>query len=87
MGVVHRCAFGLEGAKEEALAIGQLELGMLQEALLVEVLLEAFDLSVELLALAGEELGLKDDPPRRWTWLASGTQPPVTSQFSLGTAR
>ena len=41
----------------------QLDLRMLQEALLVELLLEAFDLSFELLVLAREQLGLEDDLP------------------------
>ena len=36
---------------------------MLQEALLVEFLLEAFDLSFELLVLAREQLGLEHDLP------------------------
>ena len=35
----------------------------LQEALLVEFLLEAFDLSFELLVLARDQLGLEDDLP------------------------
>ena len=41
----------------------QLDLRMLQEALLVEFLLEAFDLSFELLVLARKQLGLEDDLP------------------------
>ena len=36
---------------------------MLQETLLVEFLLEAIDLSFELLVLAREQLGLEDDLP------------------------